>query len=71
MIRSIRGYPLLSGVRGEAAVDVAALEESLLRLSQLVTEQGRIEALDVNPFIVRAAGQPSVAVDARVRIRLP
>ena len=70
MIRSIRGYPLLSGVRGEAAVDVAALEDALLRLSQLVTEQGGIEALDINPFIVQGSGQPSVAVDARVRIRL-
>src|SRR5207247_8468080 len=53
MVRGVRGYPLLSGVRGEASVDLATLETMLLRVSQLVTEQTALDALDINPFIVR------------------
>jgi len=69
MIRAIRGYPLLSGVRGEAPVDIASLERMLLRMSQLVMEREEIESLDINPFIIRGEGEASMAVDARVRLR--
>ncbi len=69
MIRSIKGYPLLSGVRGEASVDIASLERMLLRLSQLVIEREEIDSLDINPFIVTVPGEPSMAVDARIRLR--
>lgn len=69
MVRGIRGFPLLSGVRGEPAVDVPTLEGMLLRLSQLVTDHPRLEAIDINPFIVRSPGQPSQAVDVRARLR--
>jgi len=69
MVRSVRGYPLLAGVRGSRPVDTALLESMLLRVNQLVSENDWIEAIDINPFIVSAAGQPSLAVDARVRLR--
>jgi len=68
MIRSIRGFPLLSGVRGEAAVDLETLEELMLRVSRMMCDQPRIDALDINPFIVRGPGEPSLAVDVRVRL---
>ncbi len=69
MIRGIRGYPLLSGVRGEPSADIANLEQMLLRLSQLVSEQDLIETLDINPYIVSEAGSPSMAVDVRVKLK--
>lgn len=69
MVRSVRGYPLLAGVRGSQPVDIALLETMLLRLSQLVAEHDSIDAIDINPFIVSQTGQPSLAVDARVRLR--
>ena len=69
MVRGVRGFPLLAGVRGEAASDVALLETMLLRVSQLIVENPAIEALDINPFIVHVAGEPSCAVDARIRLR--
>jgi len=71
MVRAVRGFPLLAGVRGEPPVDLAWLETMLLRLSQMVGDQPLIDALDINPLIVREAGQPSFAVDARVRLRAP
>jgi acyl-CoA synthetase (NDP forming) len=71
MVRSIRGYPLLAGVRGEAAVDLPFLERMLVRLSQLMMEQEGVDALDINPLIVSAPGSPSLAVDARIGLQSP
>jgi acetyltransferase len=60
MIRGIRGFPLLSGFRGEKPVDLEILKEMLLRVSQLVTTHEEIESVDVNPFIVTDSGCQSV-----------
>jgi acetate---CoA ligase (ADP-forming) len=68
MVRGIRGFPLLSGFRGEPSVDLETLEQTILRVSRLVCDHEIIEALDINPFIVRAAGETSMAVDVRVRL---
>ena len=54
MIREINAYPLLRGTRGEKPTDIAALSESLLRLSQLVTDNPEILELDINPLLVKA-----------------
>lgn len=66
MVRSIRSYKLLEGVRGEPPSDVAAVAECLLRLSQLVTDHPRIRELDVNPLLVYAKGKGAVVADARI-----
>jgi acetyltransferase len=66
MIQEIRSYLLLRGVRGEAPSDVEAIEEVLLRVSQLVTDFPEIVELDINPLLVCAQGEGAVAVDARL-----
>jgi len=65
MIQSIKGYPLLTGFRGAAAVDIKVLEETLLRISQLISDFPVFESFDINPFIVTTKGEKSRAVDAR------
>jgi acetyltransferase len=67
MIRSLRGYPLLSGARGQDPVAFEVLVEALLRVSQLVGDFPQIDQVDVNPFIACPAPEPSLAVDVRVR----
>jgi len=66
MVRAIRGFPLLEGVRGEPAVDLVALEEVLQRVSQLVGEQEQILELDINPLV--ALPDRVAALDARFRV---
>jgi acetyltransferase len=66
MISSIRGYPLLTGIRGEEAVNVGELKDAILRISQLVGDFCQIGSLEVNPFIVSPPGGCSCAVDARI-----
>jgi acyl-CoA synthetase (NDP forming) len=67
MIRDIKGFKVLEGVRGAPPADLEALAEALVRLSVLAAaEVERIESIDVNPFLVLPEGQGAVALDALV-----
>jgi acyl-CoA synthetase (NDP forming) len=67
MIESIRAYPLLRGVRGEAPVDLAFLAEVLERLSQLCNDFHFIREMEINPFFISSNRQSCIAVDTRIR----
>ncbi len=67
MIREIKGFKVLEGLRGAPPADLEALAEALVRLSVLAAaEAARIESIDVNPFLVLPEGQGAVALDALV-----
>ena len=70
MIKSVKSYPLLTGFRGYPAVDIPVLQETILRLSQLVTDFPELTSFDVNPFIVTSETGKSKAVDARFVVEL-
>jgi len=64
MMEQTRIYVALKGVRGRPPVDLAALEDLLVRFSELVTEQPRIREIDINPLL--ASPERLLALDARV-----
>ncbi|MBN1953407.1 MAG: acetate--CoA ligase family protein [Anaerolineae bacterium] len=66
MIREIRAYPLLEGVRGEPPADHAAMVDALCRVSQLVTDFAEIVELDINPLMVFEQGRGAMALDMRL-----
>jgi acetyl coenzyme A synthetase (ADP forming)-like protein len=66
MIREIRSYPLLEGVRGEQPADHEAMVDALLRISRLVTDFPEIVELDVNPLMVFEEGRGAMAIDMRL-----
>jgi acetyltransferase len=68
MIRGVRGFELLQGVRGEEAADLELLEEILLRLNQLVARHPRIQELDINPFLAAPRRDECLALDVRIRV---
>jgi acetyl coenzyme A synthetase (ADP forming)-like protein len=68
MVRQVKGFKLLSGVRGEPAVNLGALQETIQRIGQLVGDFPQITELDINPFVAFEPGATSMAVDARVLI---
>ena len=70
MVRSLRGDALLAGVRGEGPVAYEALENAILRVSQLVLELPEIAEMDVNPFLVFPERERCVAVDGRIRLQI-
>jgi acetyltransferase len=66
MIREIRSYALLEGVRGEPPADEDAMTDALCRVSQLVTDFPEIVELDINPLMVFEAGKGAMAIDMRL-----
>ncbi|NOR85915.1 acetyl-CoA synthetase [archaeon] len=55
MIREIKAYPILEGIRGEPPVDISAIEKTLLKVSKMVQKE-KITELDINPLIVNKDG---------------
>jgi len=66
MIEKIKGSKILEGVRGEKPYDKEKIVESILRLSQLVTDFPIIKEIDINPYVVKHQG--AIALDARIII---
>jgi acetyltransferase len=66
MIEATRIAPLLKGYRNQPAVAPAHLEETLIRLSRLVSDFPEIAELDINPAMV--VGERLRAADARIRL---
>ena len=64
LIERTKIYRALLGVRGRKPVDLAALEEIVVRFSQLVAEQPRIKEIDINPLLAGPEG--IIALDARI-----
>ncbi len=70
MVRELRGYPLLAGARGRPPGDVDALAAALAALSRFAAAHGgRLESAELNPVVVRPAGQGVVALDALIAPR--
>jgi len=66
MIREIKGFPVLEGVRGQLPADLAALEKLVLKVSEFVEAHPEIDELDLNPVFAYSDG--ALAVDARIVI---
>ncbi len=62
-------YKALQGVRGQSSVDLAALEQLLVRFSQLVVEYPEIKEIEINPLL--ASADQLLALDARVVLHGP
>ena len=64
IIREIKGFPVLEGVRGQPGADLDALEGMVLQVSEFVSSHPEVAELDLNPVIAYPDG--AIAVDARV-----
>ncbi|MDQ1300302.1 MAG: hypothetical protein QG637_219 [Chloroflexota bacterium] len=69
MLGEIRAYKLLRGVRGEKASDQEAIVDTLLRISQLVTDFPEIVELDINPLMVFEQGRGVLGIDMRLALK--
>lgn len=69
MLQEIRSFGLLQGVRGEPPSDIEAIADTLLRLSQLVTDFPEIVEMDINPLMVFEKGRGAMAVDMRLVLK--
>jgi acyl-CoA synthetase (NDP forming) len=64
IVREIRGFPVLEGVRGQPGADLDALEAMILQVSSFANDHPEVAELDLNPVFAYPDG--AIAVDARV-----
>jgi acetyltransferase len=69
MMEQTQIFAALQGVRGRKGVDLAALEELMVRFSQFIVEQRAIKEVDINPLLV--SGEGFIALDARIVVHGP
>ncbi|MBO4582267.1 MAG: acetate--CoA ligase family protein [Bacteroidales bacterium] len=67
MLKKLRGYKILQGVRGQDPVNIDLYADQIARVSALVMAAPEIAEMDLNPLL----GNPKavVAVDARIRLQ--
>lgn len=70
MIKSVKAYKLLEGARGTTPAQIGQIQETLLRLSQLVSDYKFIDELDINPLLISEKTGEGIAVDGRIKVRL-
>ena len=57
MIREIKGFPVLEGIRGDPSSDLAAIVRVLITVSQLAIDfENFISVMDINPLVVYPNG---------------
>ena len=66
MIRELKVFPILEGVRGQEPADVDGLLEVILGVARLVADFPEIVELDLNPIRVMKAGEGVQALDTRI-----
>jgi acetyltransferase len=66
MIRSLRGYKVFRGARGQKGIDEQQFAKIIVHLSTLLRFATEIKELDINPLLATENG--IIAVDARIRI---
>ncbi len=66
MIRSLRGYKIIKGTRGQAGINEKRYAEIIVRLSTLLRFATEIKEMDINPLL--ADEKNVIAVDARILI---
>ena len=66
MMKEIRAYPLLLGVRGEERKDIECVLDTIIRLGTIIQRCEGISDIEVNPLMAYEQGQGAKAVDIRV-----
>jgi acetyltransferase len=68
MMKEIRAYPLLLGVRGEERKDIETVLDTIIRLGTIIQRCEGISDIEVNPLMAYEQGQGAKAVDIRVML---
>jgi acyl-CoA synthetase (NDP forming) len=66
MIKAIRSYPLLLGVRGEKTRDINALVDTIIKIGSVIRNCRGISDIEINPLILYEQGMGARAVDVRI-----
>ncbi len=68
MIKEIKSYPLLLGVRGEEQKDIEGIIDTIIKLGTVIQKCKNITDIEINPLMAYEQGQGTKAVDVRVLV---
>ena len=68
MVKQVKAYKILKGVRGQNPRDVDSIVEAIVKLSHLAIEHPQINELDINPLIVGTENQGCFVADAKIML---
>jgi len=68
MVKQIRAYPLLLGVRGEEKKDVDSVVDTIIKVGAIIQKCKLITDIEINPLVVYESGKGVKAVDVRILI---
>ncbi len=66
MVKEIKGYPILAGIRGQKPINLSALSAIIVNISKLAYENPQIKEIDLNPVLVDENG--AIAADFKFLI---
>jgi acyl-CoA synthetase (NDP forming) len=66
MVKEIRAYPLLLGVRGEEKKDVDSAVDTIIKVGTILQNCRGISDIEINPLVVYEHGRGVKAVDVRI-----
>ncbi len=69
VLKKIKTYTLLQGVRGEEPSDIEAVIDTMVRISLLARDFEEIDEMDINPFFVYEKEKGVSAVDVKITIK--
>lgn len=68
MIKTIKGYPILKGLRGEKPSDIETIEKNIVSLKAMADNHPMIKELDINPLFVHEEGEGTTVADIIIRL---
>ncbi|MBD3347788.1 MAG: CoA-binding protein, partial [Candidatus Eisenbacteria bacterium] len=68
MMKEIRAYPLLLGVRGEERKDIESVLDAVIRIGTVIRRVPEISDIEINPLMAYEQGKGAKAVDVRIML---
>ncbi|RLC05517.1 MAG: CoA-binding protein [Deltaproteobacteria bacterium] len=68
MVKSIKGYPIFKGLRGENPSDIETVEKHIVSLKAMADNHPMIKELDINPLFVHEEGEGTTVADIIIRL---
>ena len=66
MIKEVRSYPLLLGVRGEKKKDISGIADTIIKLGTIIQKCQSISDIEINPLVAYEEGEGVKALDVRI-----
>jgi len=71
MLKEIKSFPILMGVRGEKKRDIEGIIETIIKVGSILEKCKKITDIEINPIVVYEQNKGIKALDARILIKNP